>query len=149
MKVQYGMSIVFSKSILSSMFTMYTISRDPLITKAVSISYIGSILPKGPYPPCLRMADRALLAGYPQYVEVQLSRYIPEFNLHHNKLPLFVTNADFMFSFTYTVTGVCFTIKEPWQKISFYSRHSRLLKVFLKHHGTNRHKIYSYVLTYV
>ena len=23
------------------------------------------ILPKGPYPPCLRMADRALLAGYP------------------------------------------------------------------------------------
>ena len=27
------------------------------------------ILPKGPYPPCLRMADRALLAGYPQYVD--------------------------------------------------------------------------------
>ena len=26
--------------------------------------YFG-ILPKGPYPPCLRMADRALLAGYP------------------------------------------------------------------------------------
>ena len=25
---------------------------------------IGGILPKGPYPPCLRMADRALLAGY-------------------------------------------------------------------------------------
>ena len=24
------------------------------------------ILPKGPYPPCLRMADRALLAGYPR-----------------------------------------------------------------------------------
>ena len=28
---------------------------------------IEGILPKGPYPPCLRMADRALLAGYPQY----------------------------------------------------------------------------------
>ena len=25
---------------------------------------IDGILPKGPYPPCLRMADRALLAGY-------------------------------------------------------------------------------------
>ena len=24
--------------------------------------------PKGPYPPCLRMADRALLAGYPWYM---------------------------------------------------------------------------------
>ena len=26
------------------------------------------ILPKGPYPPCLRMADRALLAGYPRFL---------------------------------------------------------------------------------
>ena len=26
--------------------------------------YIDGILPKGPYPPCLRMADRALLVGY-------------------------------------------------------------------------------------
>ena len=25
---------------------------------------LDGILPKGPYPPCLRMADRALLAGY-------------------------------------------------------------------------------------
>ena len=29
--------------------------------------YIDGILPKGPYPPCLRMAYRALLAGYPPY----------------------------------------------------------------------------------
>ena len=29
-------------------------------------SLIDGILPKGPYPPCLRMADRALLAGYPR-----------------------------------------------------------------------------------
>ena len=28
---------------------------------------IDGILPKGPYPPCLRMADRALLAGYPRH----------------------------------------------------------------------------------
>ena len=30
--------------------------------------HIEGILPKGPYPPCLRMADGALLAGYPRYV---------------------------------------------------------------------------------
>ena len=29
--------------------------------------YIERILPKGPYPPFLRIADRALLAGYPRY----------------------------------------------------------------------------------
>ena len=29
--------------------------------------HIDGILPKGPYQPCLRMADRALLAGYPRF----------------------------------------------------------------------------------
>ena len=29
-------------------------------------SYIEDILPKGPYPPCLHVADRDLLAGYPR-----------------------------------------------------------------------------------
>ena len=29
--------------------------------------YIEGILPKGPYPPCLRMVDRAYLAGYHRY----------------------------------------------------------------------------------
>ena len=29
-------------------------------------AYLEDILLKGPYPPCLRMADRALLAGYPR-----------------------------------------------------------------------------------
>ena len=32
--------------------------------------WIEGILPKGPYPPCLRMADRALLAGYPRCVDI-------------------------------------------------------------------------------
>ena len=32
------------------------------------VPHIEGILPKGPYPPCLRMADRALLAGYPRYM---------------------------------------------------------------------------------
>ena len=31
------------------------------------------ILPEGPYLPCLRMADRALLAGYPRLVLVGIS----------------------------------------------------------------------------
>ena len=30
--------------------------------------YIEGILPKGPYPPCLRMADRVLLVRYPRYM---------------------------------------------------------------------------------
>ena len=36
-------------------------------TKQYKLINIEGILPKGPYPPCLRMADRALLAGYPGY----------------------------------------------------------------------------------
>ena len=31
---------------------------------------VEGILPKGPYPPCLRMADRALLAEYPRSVSL-------------------------------------------------------------------------------
>ena len=31
-------------------------------------AHIEGILPKGPYPPWLRMADRALLAGNPRYI---------------------------------------------------------------------------------
>ena len=34
----------------------------------ICIVCVDGILPKGPYPPCLRMADRALLAGYHQCV---------------------------------------------------------------------------------
>ena len=30
--------------------------------------YFDGILPKGPYPPCLRMADRTLLVGYPRFM---------------------------------------------------------------------------------
>ena len=41
--------------------------------------FIDGILPKRPYPPCLCMADRALLAGYPRYVNVMLQ------NIDRNK----------------------------------------------------------------
>ena len=35
------------------------------VSKTILCKFEG-ILPKGPYPPCLRMADRALLTGYPR-----------------------------------------------------------------------------------
>ena len=41
--------------------------RHPTVWPFIDHTYIDGILPKGPYPPCLRMADRALLAGYHRY----------------------------------------------------------------------------------
>ena len=43
--------------------------RDiPHVIKRGARTAMEGILPKGPYPPCLRMVDRALLAGYPRNV---------------------------------------------------------------------------------
>ena len=42
---------------------------DILIPNASYPTQIEDILPKGSYPPCLRMADGALLAGYPRNTE--------------------------------------------------------------------------------
>ena len=39
-------------------------------------AHFEGILPKGPYPPCLRMADRALLAGYPRFLSGGVAWYI-------------------------------------------------------------------------
>ena len=39
-----------------------------IFNKMSYCTYFDGILPKGPYPPCLRMADRALLAGCPRFV---------------------------------------------------------------------------------
>ena len=50
-----------------------------MITAYYGRSYIQGILPKGPYPPCLRMADRALLAGYPRHL-IALAAF------HHHQL---------------------------------------------------------------
>ena len=36
--------------------------------------YIEGILPKGPYLPCVSMAGRALLAGYPRYIGAAFER---------------------------------------------------------------------------
>ena len=45
---------------------------------------IDGILPKGPYPPCLRMADRALLAGYPRNGVMGYARIICHSSVHYN-----------------------------------------------------------------
>ena len=44
--------------------------------------HIDGILPKGPYPPCVSMADRALLAGYSRYV----LRHCKHTNTGHQQL---------------------------------------------------------------
>ena len=51
--------------------------------------YVDGILPKRPYPPCIRMADRALLAEYPRCVMECVSfelgiHYLTEMALRHN-----------------------------------------------------------------
>ena len=47
-------------------------SHSVLSSSAPENKFEG-ILQKGPYPPCLRMAGRALLAGYPRSVKVHFS----------------------------------------------------------------------------
>ena len=49
----------------------------------MSTSYINGILPKGPYPPCLRMADRAVLAGYHIYIYIYIYIYISDITWHN------------------------------------------------------------------
>ena len=51
--------------------------------------HIDGILPKGPYPPCLRMADRAVLAEYPQYIiRLLMSDFILwALNINHSSYP--------------------------------------------------------------
>ena len=52
------------------LFYLYRYLIEPpsnLVNRWIIISTYRGILPKGPYPPCLRMADRALLAGYSRY----------------------------------------------------------------------------------
>ena len=45
----------------------------PSQTMTSSCTYIEGILPKGPYLPCVSMAGRALLAGYPRIMDTDNS----------------------------------------------------------------------------
>ena len=55
-------------------------------------SIIEGILPKGPYPPCLCMADRALLAGYLHVGWISFGR-IPSCGLDLSRVPYRCTEA--------------------------------------------------------
>ena len=47
-----------------------------------SVTFIDGILPKGPCPPCLRMAHRALLAWYPRYMKRRQRKIFWKFISH-------------------------------------------------------------------
>ena len=46
--------------------TLGTLLYEMLLVRSHKTSQFDGILPKGPYPPCLRIADRAHLAWYPR-----------------------------------------------------------------------------------
>ena len=48
--------------------------------------YFDGILPKGPYPPCFRMTDRALLAGYPRFMVTLLEKNYHSTRKHNRNL---------------------------------------------------------------
>ena len=54
--------ITYSTAISAELKSDLELAKD---TSYFATQFDG-IMPKGPYPPCLRMADRALLAGYPR-----------------------------------------------------------------------------------
>ena len=60
-----------SNSLCEVTISIYCMEAIKLLMSCGVVIYekhIEDILPKGPYLPCLRMADSALLAGYPRYV---------------------------------------------------------------------------------
>ena len=56
-----------------------------LINVRSTYRHIEGILPKGPYLPCVSMAGRALLAGYPRYELYITQLFIQEFVRAYNK----------------------------------------------------------------
>ena len=68
-KLQQGIQWITNHLIPSCPSFLFYFSDDVTACKRIPHywPFIEGILPKGPYPPCLRMADRALLAGYPRY----------------------------------------------------------------------------------
>ena len=66
-----------------------------------SYPIFDGILPKGPYPPCLRLADRALLAGYPRILCLTINVNLPTNFSITNPLTSYlldIYNAKFIFS---------------------------------------------------
>ena len=74
MRLWYDMHKVLkvTRSIISDNVTPTMVQSNHIIALLyftevliIEIAQFNGILPIGPYPPCLRMADRAHLAGYP------------------------------------------------------------------------------------
>ena len=49
--------------------------HDVIVSHVHGLWHFEGILPKGPYPSCLRMADKALLAGYPRFQVLKNSSF--------------------------------------------------------------------------
>ena len=79
--------------------------------------YIDGILPKWPYLPCLRMADKALLTGYPWYpitVPVDSATDIPSARsmpVHRVILEMVIQVADMLVHFMSSTTYLNHTIQ--------------------------------------
>ena len=57
---------IYPRAISQEVMKMSICKMSLKIALSKLLPHFDGILPKGPYLPCLRMADRALLAGYPQ-----------------------------------------------------------------------------------
>ena len=76
---------------------------------------IEGILPKGPYLPCLRMADGALLAGYPRYHHrISLQTCVKEISAWKSYYVTFTFHS-IKFGSIFAVTE---SIKTPEQKVT-------------------------------
>ena len=68
-----------------------------------ALAQFEGILPKGPYPPCVSMAGRALFAGYPQIdVYVKMTQKVRPYFLNNFCSLNFVTKKTRVFDPTYT-----------------------------------------------
>ena len=59
---------VYRRQISRTWISNHILQYSVGISLLVHTSLIQGILPKGPYLPCVSMAGRALLAGYPRYM---------------------------------------------------------------------------------
>ena len=99
---------VYSVHYTNKSLNIKTLARTP-----VHNDHIG-ILPKGPYPSCLRMADRALFAGYPRYMMGQIHV------LSHLKGPLVSGNGCFLRSVCLKIVEVKCRVFLPVSTVSRY-----------------------------
>ena len=62
------LSIIQYKGLCVFSWPIFLVMIERIYTLSYYHQQIDGIMQKGPYPPCLRMADKALLAGYPRLI---------------------------------------------------------------------------------